>query len=155
MARIMAAVVDYQANNSGKLPLTASSTHSAEQDWEAADLDVDFPIRYIEENLVYDKNKTIDYGIIGRKIYTFNCQDGKSCDRFSDPDGTIYRIAASGKSLSSAKGNTENFDHVVYITSGVICSSSSEDSVEATNNPNDSAIRYVLEGGAVYCNDNK
>ena len=155
MARIMSAVTDYQANHNGNLPLTPSTTTSAGGTFQSADLDTDFPIRYIEENLSDEVSDSGNVGIIGRKIYTFKCQEGKTCDHFSDPDGSIYKIAASGPSLGAASGYIMNFDHVVYITSGVICSSNSEEGVEATNNANDSAVRYVLEGGSVYCNDNK
>lgn len=158
MARIMSAITDYQANNNGKLPVVnAEYSWSGGSTWQGAELDTKFPVRYIEENLS-DKSDDIDIaydGRIGRKIYTFKCQDGKSCDRFADPDGTIYRIAAAGTDLDSADDYTHDFDHIVYITAGVVCGSGGEQYVEDTNNANDSAVRYVLEGGAVYCNDNK
>ena len=155
MARIMSAVVDYQANN-GKMPVSGIILDSAGKDFEAAELDEDFPIRYIEEELASGPSST-GSGRIGRKIYTYKCQDGKSCDKFKDPDGSLYKIAASGKDLNVAQysGYIGDFDHVVYITTGAICDSSNMDTVKGTGNANDSAIRYVLEGGAVYCTDNQ
>lgn len=153
MARFMSAVVDYQANN-GSLPVSGVVVSSDGVDYRAAKLNEDFPIKYIEENLASGPTSTGD-GRIGRKIYTYKCQDGKSCDRFMDPDGALYKIAASGPDLGEADDYTHNFDHVVYITTGAICSNTGEQAVEATDNPNDSAIRYVLEGGSVYCVDNK
>lgn len=156
MARIMSAITDYQANNNGKLPVvnTKLTWSDGVTSWDGAELDTKFPVRYIEENLSDNISETYD-GRIGRKIYTFECQEGKSCDRFADPDGSIYRIAAAGTDLGKADIYTHDFDHIVYITAGVVCSSGGEQYVDVTNNANDSAVRYVLEGGAVYCNDNK
>lgn len=153
MARIMSAVADYQGNNGGRLPLISMVISSGGSDYNAAALDEDFPIRYIEEELKSGPRST-GSGKVGRKIYIYECQAGKSCNQFRDPDGSLYKIAASGPDLGHADQYTHDFDHVVYITSGVICSDTDEQKVESTGNPNDSAVRYVLEGGSIYCNDN-
>lgn len=156
MGRILAAVNDYQANNGGKSPvqMTSSSWTSGTR----AELDTDFPVRYIEENLDKSKTSGSDYGKLGRTIYTFGCQDNKTCDRFMDPDGALYKIAATGPSVTGANYNENyigQFDHIVYIGAGVKCDSSREDYFAATDNPGDTVVRYVLEGRSVYCTDNQ
>ncbi len=155
MARIMSAVTDYQANNGGSLPVTNTDlTWTGGTTYKGAELDEKFAQRYIEEELSENVGSYFD-GKIGRKYYTFECQAGKSCARFSDPDGSLYRIAAAGTDLGKAYGYIISFDHTIYITAGVVCSDTAEDGVTATNNANDSAVRYVLEGESVYCIDNK
>lgn len=161
MARILSAVNDYETNHNGKSPVSQAETWNG---YTGAELDKDFPARYIEENLDTNTVTVSNYGMIGRQIYSFQCQDNKSCDRFMDPDGAIYKIAAVGPSITGINGQednenhslyTLNFDHVVYIGSGVKCGTSNEGYFEATDNPSDTVVRYVLEGGSVYCTDNQ
>ena len=49
MARIMSEVTNYQGNNGGRLPLTGVVVSSGGSDYNAAALDEDFPIRYIDK----------------------------------------------------------------------------------------------------------
>ena len=154
MARILSAVTEYVANNN------TSPVHKATSSWydkDGASLDEKFPIRYIEENLDESKTSSFDSGKIGRRIYTFGCQDGKSCDKFTDPDGSLYKIAATGPGITDINGYDyiAEFDHVVYIGAGLKCDNNSEGFFEITENPGDAVVRYVLEGRSVYCTDNQ
>ena len=155
MARIMSAIIDYQANNGGKSPVTATTTWG---NYTGAEIDKDFPARYIEENLDTSSIASYSDGIIGRQVYSIKCQDGKSCDRFMDPDGQIYKIAATGEGITKLDHSSsviDDFNHIVYIGIGIKCNSMNEDNFEVTGNPNDTVVRYVLEGGSIYCTDNQ
>ncbi len=152
MARIMSAITDYQTNNNNNPPVTLT-------DDGKATLDVSFPSKYVEPNLKSTNSNTPGSGNIGRLIYSFECQDDKTCDHFMDPDGEIYKVAASGAGYSThgevQEAYTTNFDHVVYIIAGAKCGGSNEGGVINTNNKSEVVVRYVLEGGSVYCNDNQ
>ena len=138
LSRILTAANDYQTNNNGKSP------------WEAGSTNTNFVKRYVDE--------TCNTGVSDGTQYT--C----SGDQFRDPDGENYAMVGEGtmgkssvagvKTLTSYsltddfKTNAHKFHAVTYASCG-----DEGEAVKGTGN-RQYAVFYVLEGGAVSCNDN-
>lgn len=131
MSRILTAVNSYQSNNNGKTPFTKANNNS----YTVAPT---FVVRYIDE--------TCTLGNDGK--YT-GCGD-----QFTDPDGTIYNIAVSGKGGSYTLGSAGRnaIDHIFHVAVNAGCDD--EGKTKAGTGERQIAILYQMEGGAVTCNDN-
>ena len=136
MARILSAVVDYQSAN-GKIPFGAT-------------YDTNFVSRYIDETCTLtssDSNK-----------YSYSC----SGDQFKDPDGSEYVVfnnnwvkASYPNSQTVVNQNYEDYSkHIIYAVANSKCDSG-EYNIGVGYGDNDISIKYVLEGGAIYCGDNQ
>lgn len=164
MARIMTAITQYQAHNSGKnpfLPITGNHLDaSAELSANAMQRFTTFIIRYIDPECTSVTHPKRTFFI------PVGCGTG-----FTDPDGTIYGIDARADTQTGNKKkekikfldrNSKNvgltgaseMTHLFVVFSKAKCSTD-EGWVEWTNNDNDLGIWYPLEGGSVYCVDNQ
>lgn len=136
LSRILTAANDYQTNNNGKSP------------WDAGATNTNFVKRYIDE--------TCNTGVTDGTQYT--C-DG---DQFRDPDGENYAMKGNGSLKSTpsnftADGNNFNltattFNHTFQAVTYASCGDEGQ-AVKGTGN-RQYAVYYVLEGGAISCNDN-
>ena len=139
LSRILTAANDYQTNNNGKSP------------WDAGATNTNFVKRYIDE--------TCNTGVTDGDQY--EC-DG---DQFRDPDGENYAMKGNGslkatptgftitaEGASSYKLNSDTFNHTFQAVTYASCGDEGI-AVKGTGN-RQYAVFYVLEGGAISCNDN-
>ena len=148
LARVLTAANDYQTNNNGKSP------------WDAKNVNKNFVKRYIDDTC--DRKVGED----GKESY--EC----SGDQFRDPDGENYNMTFNGRmdDKSTLKGfalegagtegeNTQlaeisnpEFDHTFKAITYASCGDEGQAKKGTGNRPY--AVYFVLEGGAVSCNDN-
>ncbi len=146
LARVLTAANDYQTNNNGKSP------------WDDGETNGKFVKRYIDD--------TCDTGVADGTQYKCDA------DQFRDPDGENYAMYGSGRAdqtsvtfftgkdgVFTLSGSAQNkdakdaeFDHTFYAVTYAACGDEGE-AVKGTGN-RQYAVYYVLEGGAVSCNDN-
>lgn len=167
MARIMTAITQYQAHNSGKnpfLPITSNNLNGNSTEVSASALErfKTFIIRYIDPECTDVTHPKRTFFI------PVGCGDG-----FTDPDGTIYGIDARSDTSTGGPSkpkeqikfldrNSNNvgltgakeMTHLFVVFARAKCSVD-EGWVEWTKNDNNVAIWYPLEGGSVYCVDNQ
>lgn len=142
MARILTAVNDYQTNNNGKTPFNVKGGGVLNT----------FVMRYIDSSC---KETTKASG------YT----DLNSCgSEFTDPDGQIYKIRYVGQTsktenlgdivskLSETGNNGGAFDHTFYAFTNASCGD--EGQTVLGTGERQIALFFVMEGGAIACNDN-
>ena len=140
LSRVLTAANDYQTNNNGKTPFNKASGTNG--------VDSRFVTRYIDETCEPDTAQS-DSGTLS----TYKCKDNGG-DQFRDPDGNIYNMRGS-KSASGGNvtidgtwPNDHVFDAVTYASCG-------DEGVAAKGTgERQYAVFYILEGGAVSCNDN-
>ena len=156
MARIATATTNYQAANN-RLPFrnkVKNSTNSAD-----LELDEGFISHYIDESCTNIKKNARN----GNYTYSPNITYESCGDQFSDPDGTPYILAYKFDHEYQTAGNIWVYDlqenantkHVIFVHTHAKCDHNNPNrQVIATDGTNDFALRYVLEGGAVYCVDN-
>ena len=155
MARISTAFTQYLSSNS-QLP--------AKGDGSSRQFDYSFVPHYIDENVVSASGKT-GFDSLKQGKTDFSCPDGKTCDQFSDPDGSVYNfyyggvgdvgISTAGAFLTddNVSGNFAN--HNIYLVLAASCSGNSSGSYFVTSGgANAFAMAYILEGNAIYCVDN-
>ena len=133
LSRFLTAANDYQTNNNGKTPFYKSSNANA-------GVDKNFVKRYIDSTC---------------KSYTSNgYQCGESSNEFRDPDGTNYNMVGNTKISANTTYNWtwENNKHTIRAVVNATCG----DEGQALKGTGDRqyAMFYVLEGGAISCNDN-
>ena len=132
MARILSAFNDYQSNNNGKMPSGKEQLSNLVN-------------RYITSSSSYSTKDNVSVDTSNNASNAMKCTNS---DQFCDPDGTSYWI-----SETSAVPST--FNHGIYYYKGAKCGDT-EGTVDSTNQgANNIAIRYYLEGGAIYCGDNQ
>lgn len=127
LARVLTAVNNFQTNNNGKLPFSDGAVQSS------------FVSRYI------DKKCSTSDGL----TYTGCGED------FTDPDGTIYGFAKPIELTQAKKNalpNVDKLDHKFHPYTYAICGDENE--VLLGVGKRDVAVLMILEGGAVFCNDN-
>ncbi len=153
LARISTAFTQYLSSN-GRLPMS---------DGDARKFDVSFVPHYIDENIADSSSRSGFVNLTnGKTAYT--CPKGKTCDQFSDPDGSVYNfhfvgdVGSYGSSVSDANTflNADNFsEHLIYVVLSASCNNSgSSDYIAKSVGSNAFALAYILEGRAVYCVDN-
>ena len=132
MARILSAFTEYQSNNGGKMP--------ANQDQL-----INFVVKY-------------GSGVSGCTATKGSSRDviaGENCgDQFSDPDGTPYTIKIMRDGTTHYQITSTNLDHIIYYDTKSKCSDNQYHRVDA-DGESQISIRFVLEGGAIYCGDNQ
>ena len=140
LSRILTAANDYQSNNNGKSPWDGGATNS------------NFVKRYVDD--------TCNTGVTDGTQYT--CTG----DQFRDPDGENYAMIGAGRadgaSVSNFAAKTEGaagwtmnetaFNHTFYAVTYASCGDEGE-AITGTGN-RQYAVYYVMEGGAISCNDN-
>ena len=139
LSRVLTAANDYQTNNNGKSP------------WDSGPTNKNFVKRYIDDTC---KDAPAD----GTQ---YEC-DG---DQFRDPDGENYAMKGEGRldgtyvdfTMGEDKkvymsSDAAKFDHTFRAMTYASCGDEGE-AVKGTGN-RQYAVYYVLEGGAVSCNDN-
>jgi prepilin-type N-terminal cleavage/methylation domain-containing protein len=137
LSRVLTAANDYQTNNNGKSP------------WDSGATNGNFVKRYIDDTC----NTNVSDGT------QYEC-DG---DQFRDPDGENYAMIGAGRadgaSVSGFSKKDDNwsmsvsdFDHTYRAVTYASCGDEGE-AVKGTGN-RQYAVYYILEGGAVSCNDN-
>ena len=142
LSRFLTAVTDFQSNNNGNLPFTASVQ------WGVVDgVTNNFATRYIDSRC---GNLTLNAATAG------NCGD-----QFTDPDGTVYRFAAAtgapwadNAAVTLGAVNPPAFDHTIYVAVGYNCGPA-EGTVRRGTGPRQIAMFMTLEGGGITCNDNQ
>lgn len=156
LARIATAVNDYQSNNS-KLPFPWTSTAKINY------VDNQFVSRYIDENCKF--RSATNYVYYNGRQETLRQEYYGCSERFADPDGTPYNLYSPPAALSATienvffsndKNTTPTFeenDHTIVAIAKAKCGT--ENKAELANGPNNFALFYLLEGGAVYCVDNQ
>ena len=132
MARILSAFNDYQSNNNGSVPDSSKIT--------------DFMDRYVGDSSSDQRkdpdgtNYTMIYHEFGSDMGHARTEcyyDGSSC-------------AAHGSHPSAESSVTHN----VHYWPGGECSGT-EGTIKKTDGGHNVAIAYYLEGGAIYCGDNR
>ena len=144
MSRILSAINDYQTNNNGKLPWQFGADGKVIRN---TDMTKDPIVTFIRKYVIGDANASQT----GRS-------GSESCDgeQFCDPDGTGYWFDNSKSfGVGAAEAPTDGFTHIIYARAKAKCDNDNEGAMVAANGVNDTAIAYVLEGGAVYCGDNQ
>jgi len=143
LSRVLTAANDFQSNNNGKSP------------WDdgAGQTNTNFVRRYIDDTCGNDFADGVQY---------------TSCtgDQFRDPDGENYAMTAAGRADGSAVSNfaaktdgaagwvmnDTDFNHTFYAVTYASCGDEGE-AITGTGN-RQYAVYYVMEGGAISCNDN-
>lgn len=143
ISRFLTAANDYQTNNSGKTPFGNGGN---------ANVNANFVRRYIDSTCT-----------------SYSSTDGYTCgegsNEFRDPDGNNYNMRwqgevaskgtlALGSSDSSAGDNVVVWpnNHMVTAMTNAVCGD--EGVANAGTGKRQYALFYVLEGGAITCNDN-
>lgn len=140
MARVVTALINYQANN-GKLPMVGTDYPTASCSGKALNNMSSNPSAYVS-------NAT--NGICKFIATYLNASDATS-NEFKDPDGTFYSMRISKD--DAADTSPTNPEHMVDIRIGRKCGDSEGTvSSEGANNA-DFAILYKLEGAGTYCVD--
>lgn len=142
MARIITAVNDYQTNNNGKTPFNMA-TKSGVLDG--------FVVRYIDSECKGTTNATAK-----------NTGFTQCGAQFTDPDGQPYQLyyvgdapkdTSTDKSGMSVTGTIgSEFSHRYYAYTNATCGD--EGMVKQGSGARQIAIFFVMEGGAITCNDN-
>lgn len=159
LARIATAVNDYQSSNS-RLPFPWTTNPE-----KINYVDSKFVSRYIDENCKFkgaSNNDSFFYDggskTPGQKYY-------ECSEHFADPDGTPYNLWSPTTALSATienvffnndKNTTPTFEennHTIVALAKAKCGT--ENKAELADGPNNFALFYLLEGGAVYCVDNQ
>ena len=158
LARIATAVNDYPSNNS-KLPFPWTTNPD-----KINYVDSKFVSRYIDENCKFrnaSNNSSVHYNGTGDPLK----QEYYGCsERFTDPDGTPYNLWSPTAALSATIENVfhtrenktptfEENSHIIFALAKAKCGT--ENKAELADGPNNFALFYLLEGGAVYCVDNQ
>ncbi len=146
IARFLTAINDYQTNNSGRTPFSASTSGEGASAVTTTSLDANFIKRYIDQGITYDTTNGV------------SCT-AESCPQFTDPDGELYDFVISQSSDTSS--GAQNFpgydntdvDHHVYVIINATCGQSEGTYLQGTGN-RQIALFYSLEGGSSTCNDN-
>ena len=138
LSRFLTAANSYQSNNNGKTPFKKGENG-------AKSVDANFVTRYIDESCTQDT--TGDAAGIG-----YTCTDGSE---FTDPDGNVYKLVYEGDAgdpSSTVTGTWETNDHKIHVYTYASCGDEGV-AVRGTGE-RQYAMFYVLEGGAIACNDN-
>lgn len=176
MTRIMNAIVSYQGSHSGKVPIyfVANSQDDAGGTAKCADpekaidskscfrIHPEFITKYIDS----DVDTSAEPFQNGGWEYPYTCKVSGGCAKFTDPNGTIYRFKAEGRSFSHGREQLLSFSQearVIHLAAYAKCSSDGGTKDEeatgvaaATNDANDVALVYRLEGSnAPFCIDNQ
>ena len=142
LSRFVTAATEFQKNNKGKLPFYMISTTQKV-------VDEKYVPRYIDSECVPSGDSTVNV-----RVYT-DCSD-----QFMDPDGTIYKMqymndaktTNKGKGFDAYQGTWGEADHRVRAYTTATCGD--EGRIELASGGRYFALTYILEGGAVRCNDN-
>ena len=159
LARIATAVNDYQSNNS-KLPFPTPRTEVNKVNY----VDNKFVSRYIDENCKYKNASNNDAFFYDGGSKTPGQKYYECSEHFADPDGTPYNPWSPTTALSSTIENVfrtdsnttptfEENNHTIVALAKAKCGT--ENKAELADGPNNFALFYLLEGGAVYCVDNQ
>lgn len=158
LARIATAVNDYQSSNS-RLPFPWTTNPE-----KINYVDSKFVSRYIDENCKFrnaSNNSSVHYDGTGDPLK----QEYYGCsEHFADPDGTPYNLWSPTTALSATIENVfrtgsnatptfEENNHTIVALAKAKCGT--ENKAELADGPNNFALFYLLEGGAVYCVDNQ
>ena len=146
MARILSAVNDYQSNNNGRSPVTATS------------VDPLFVPHYIDETC---DDGTPNGGTVFSQSYAYTC----SGDQFVDPDGTNYTMTYDRYSDNGTGANVHYLgswfqiedmlrEHKIFLTVQSKCTGNESAPTTRVKGEGNVTIVYALEGGALYCGDN-
>ncbi len=154
--RLMSAMIDYQSHNSGKLPFKENAAGYFE-------FDKNFVTRYMDSSCEHDggvNGMGNIYPVDGR----YSNHKFKNCsDAFTDPDGTTYALTLAKNTADNVPiYNMEAYDkmtngdtsHTFGILTHASCGSS-ENLKQLEEGRNNFIIVLWLEGGSVYCVDNK
>lgn len=141
LSRFVTAATDYQKNNKGKLPFYFEGSKKI--------VDEKYVPKYIDSSCILDPESSVNV-----RRYT-DCSD-----QFTDPDGTIYKMQYmndakklnNGNSFNAYQGSWEESDHRVRAYTTAKCGD--EGTMEISSGNRGFALTYVMEGGAVRCNDN-
>ena len=157
MLRIMKAVVSYQGNHSGKIPILISGVE--------VKFDGSFPKEYIDSGIDSDSisrpESVIESapGKVNINTYGYTCSSADGCTNFVDPDGSPYKINATSFDGHDVRKSTDdyidNFDHYIHFVAFSRCASTSDGEITKSNNANDLSIVYVKENGVAFCVDNQ
>ena len=129
MARILSSLTEYQSNNNGKTPLTAS------------ELDI-FVKRYIGAE---------EQGRAGT-----SCVGDQFCDPDGYPY-QINEPTVVTEAIENALGRNPSFEsnnYEIHYYVNAKCGSE-EGSIDSASGTRDYAVMYVLEGDGIYCGDNQ
>ena len=129
ISRFLTAANDYQTNNNGKTPFDGGKVND------------NFVKRYIDKTC---SKKT------GGEAGEYDCDLGSN--EFRDPDGTNYRMVYTGDGEQSLSSTFEENNHTVHGYTTATCGDEGE-TVKGSGQ-RQYALMYVLEGGAITCNDN-
>ena len=132
ISRFLTAGNSYQTNNNGKIPFKASGT--------AVTVDSNFVKRYIDKTCTQDTSNTDQYA----------CSEGSN--EFRDPDGTNYRLKGEGVGAQTLDTTWEDNNHTIHAYTTATCGD--EGTTILASGVRNYALMYVLEGGAITCNDN-
>ena len=144
VARISSAVTTYYSNT-GKMPFGKSTELGMRYR-----LDYDFLKNYIDNNIdassaVANQN-TVDFAV--------GCESGKTCEEFSDPNGSVYQVSLANASSSLSSDASNNMNKIFFNASRKCNADGTTMSISGGSAASIYSVVVVLEGGALYCADN-
>ena len=136
ISRFLTAVNDFMTNNSGNTPFGNNS--GVKTDYTG------FVARYIDEGVATANNTQT------------SCRSDATCKKFTDPDGTLYKIKAmTVADWNAVKSSKKSIDHTVYVAVNAGCERGSDTgAIKSGTGYRQIAMLYVLESGKIYCYDN-
>ena len=141
-ARIASAITDYYSNT-GKLPFGPDPKSSRK-----AYFDYSLISKYIDSEVSIPADPVVTQG----SAHDFNaasCPEGKSCEQFKDPNGSVYiiSIAKSSTNAPEYQANT------VFLRYAAKCDSDGK-TINLDGQNAQFTVIMTLEGGSYYCTDN-
>ncbi len=141
VAKVAAAITQYQSNNGGDVPLPSAAGGATDVSYES------LSGKYSPSN----NNRSCESNYSGR-VHQFRC-NYLGGSEFKDPNGEEYRLRAPYRTSISLGETIPN--NLIQIVRGVNCSNYNDatavSSAELTNNY---AILIRLENSGFYCLDN-
>ena len=140
-ARIASAITDYYSNT-GKMPFGPEGTRKVYFDYSLI-------TKYIDSEVSIPADPVVTQYSANDFEAAF-CPEGKSCEQFKDPNGSVYRISLAYSHEGTAPGYKANTIFLRYATK---CDSDGKTILLEGQNAQFTVI-MPLEGGSYYCTDN-
>ncbi|MDO4729625.1 MAG: type II secretion system protein [Candidatus Saccharibacteria bacterium] len=143
-ARIASAITDYYSNT-GKMPFGYDSGTGFR---EKVYFDYSLISKYIDSEVsVPSETRAVKYS--GYDFNEVTCPEGKSCEQFKDPNGSVYIIslAMSDTDAPQYQANT------VFLRYAAKCDSDGK-TINLDGQNAQFTVIMTLEGGSYYCADN-
>ena len=139
VSRIASALTSYYSSNN-KMPFYKEGRYQY--------FDYGFIKNYVESNIVMpDVNPAKMTGDL-----TVSCMEGKDCNEFSDPNGSVYGVAIVD-TTEGLSNDSSNMNKIIFTPSSK-CGSEKTIKLGDGDEKSMFAVSVMLEGGSLYCVDN-